>query len=142
MRQLVLLPAALGTAGAILVACSDSSGPNCGTSPDISGSYELVSFQPPGFPAALPGATGSITLTATTYGVEIEGDLGQGQTTIAADTGTYSLCGNKISQVSPDPSIGTSSGTVDFTDGPGTADTLTVDVTNHNLETVSVWGRP
>ena len=73
-----------------VLACDDSNGVD-GTPQDLSGAYTLVSFST-GTAAGvvpIPGATGTITLTATTYNANF--DLpGLGQT---VDQGTYTATG-------------------------------------------------
>jgi hypothetical protein len=56
----------------VLSACSDSSGPE-GTPQDLSGTYTIVSFSQgtSGGVILVPGASGTVTLTATAYAFDV-----------------------------------------------------------------------
>jgi len=68
-----------------LPACGDDGGP-AGTAQDFSGTYAIVSFQQGG--VTIPGATGTVVLTATTYTLDVEVP----PLTIT-DSGTYTAVG-------------------------------------------------
>jgi hypothetical protein len=116
---------ALGASG-----CSDSTAP--ATTPPTPGTYSLTSFAfvSQGSKQPVPGTTGTLILTATTYNVTIAVP-GQGSTT---DQGTWSASGGQWSQASSNPQGPQSTGTYTFV-----SNVLTVDATAGGVETVSVW---
>jgi hypothetical protein len=108
------------------IGCSDSS-----TSPNVnlSGTYSLVSIQfPPQAAVTPPNATGTFTLTATTYTLHL---VIQGQGTVD-DTRTYTISGSSWSQSSS--TTGQATGTYSLT-----GSTLTVNATAQGVTSVSVW---
>ena len=82
----------LAAAAAIIAiaACGESSGPD-GDPQDFSGNYTLVSFAIAGL--VVPGATGTFTMTATTYEASVTVP-GQGD---VDDEGTYTARGTATS---------------------------------------------
>jgi hypothetical protein len=112
---------ALGAGG-----CSNSS---TAPSVDLSGSYTLLSIQFPPQAALMPPiATGTFTLTATTYTLQL---TIQGQGTVN-DNGTYSLNGANWSQSST--ITGQATGTYSVN-----GNTLTVNATAQGVTSISVW---
>jgi len=110
----------------VLPACSDSSGPE-GTPQDLSGTYTIVSFSQgtSGGVIPVPGATGTVTLTATTYSFDVEVPPLH-----IVDNGTYSAVGTSTAgtwnQESTDDPTFQSTGTYAF--DPAT-NRLTLDTT-------------
>jgi len=130
--------AAAAAALAILpfAACSDSNDVT-GTPQDFTGAYTLVSFST-GVGAGvveIPGSTGSITLTATTYNVTFD-IPGAGAVT---DQGTYTATGTAAagtwSQQSSLDNTLQYSGTYTYN---ATNDQLTLDTTASGIRTVVV----
>lgn len=121
----------LSLAAVASVALSASGCSNSTTSPtvDLSGTYSLVSIQFPPQPALTsPAATGTFTLTATTYTLQL---TIQGQGTVN-DNGTYSLNGVNWSQSST--ITGQATGTYSVS-----GNTLTVNATAQGVTSISVW---
>ena len=121
----------LGLAVVASVALSASGCSNSTTSPtvDLSGTYTLVSIQFPPQPALTPPtATGTFTLTATSYTLQLNI---QGQATVN-DNGTYALNGANWSQSSM--ITGQATGTYSVN-----GNTLTVNATAQGVTSVSVW---
>jgi hypothetical protein len=111
--------------------CSDNTAP--ATTPPTPGTYSLTSFAfvSQGSKQPVPGTTGTLILTATTYNVTIT-IPGQGTTT---DQGTWSASGGgQWSQASSNPQGPQSMGTYTFVNN-----VLTVDATAGGVETVTVW---
>lgn len=105
--------------------CSNSTGPSV----NLSGTYSLVSIQFPPQPVLIPPtATGTFTLTATTYTLHL---VLQGQPPVD-DNGTYSLNGTSWSQSST--ITGQASGTYSVS-----GNTLTVNATAQGVTSISVW---
>jgi len=120
----VLAAAASVTLGAL--GCSDSS---TGPSVNLSGTYTLVSIQFPPQPVIMPpAATGTFTLTATTYTLHL---VIPGQGTVD-DNGTYALNGSNWSQSSS--TTGQATGTYSLN-----GNMLTVNATNQGVTSISVW---
>jgi len=113
---------------ALCTGCSDNSPTQPSTS--LAGTYSLNSFAfvVQGQQQAVPGATGTFTLTATNYTLDLTVP-GQGS---LHDTGTYSISGNTWSQSST--TTGQATGTYTLS-----GNQLTVDATSQGTETVSVW---
>ncbi|HXS25159.1 MAG TPA: hypothetical protein VN719_13060 [Gemmatimonadales bacterium] len=106
--------------------CSDSS---TGPSVNLSGTYSLVSIQFPPQPALTPpAATGTFTLTTTTYTLHL---VIQGQGTVD-DNGTYALNGSNWSQSST--TTGQATGTYSMN-----GNMLTVNATAQGVTSISVW---
>jgi len=131
--------AAIGATLAILsfLACSDSNDVN-GTPQDFTGAYTLVSFSTGvgGAVVEIPGSTGSVTLTATTYNAtfDIPGAGGA-----VVDQGTYTATGTATAgtwaqQSSLDNTL-QYSGTYTYNT---TNDRLTLDTTASGIRTVVV----
>jgi len=121
----------LGLAVVASVALSASGCSNSTTSPtvDLSGTYTLVSIQFPPQPALTPPtATGTFTLTATSYTLQLNI---QGQATVN-DNGTYALNGANWSQSSM--ITGQATGTYSVS-----GNTLTVNATAQGVTSISVW---
>lgn len=121
----------LSLAAVASVALSASGCSNSTTSPtvDLSGTYSLVSIQFPPQPALTPPtATGTFTLTATTYTLQL---TIQGQGTLN-DNGTYALNGANWSQSST--ITGQATGTYSVS-----GNTLTVNATATGVTSISVW---
>ncbi|HEY8104935.1 MAG TPA: hypothetical protein VIE46_02445 [Gemmatimonadales bacterium] len=121
----------LSLAAVASVALSASGCSNSSTSPtvDLSGTYSLVSIQFPPQPALTPPtATGTFTLTATTYTLQL---TIQGQGTLN-DNGTYALNGANWSQSST--ITGQATGTFSVS-----GNTLTVNATAQGATSISVW---
>ncbi len=111
---------ALGATG-----CSDSS---TGPSVNLSGTYSLVSIQfPPQQPIVPPNATGTFTLTATTYTLHLVTPQGT-----LDDNGTYAINGSNWSQSST--ITGQATGTYSLS-----GSTLTVNATAQGVTSISVW---
>ncbi len=120
-----------------LAACGETSGPE-GEAQDFSGSYTLdsISQGTPTNVIGLPGATGTFTMTATTYQMSVDTPLLPNP---IEDTGTYTAIGTATS--------GTFS--QESTSGAGlqyqgtyawdaTTNRLTIDTTSGNTRTVLV----
>lgn len=135
----VMSMAALMVATALVMAgCSKSStGPASGN-PDLVGSYTLVSIMSGAFGGVElkpPVATGTMTMTDSTYTVDIT-IAAPGQDTIPVqDMGTYTVSGDSITQTSSVQQI-QSVGTYSLVNN-----TLTVDVTAAGQETKTVWNK-
>jgi hypothetical protein len=116
---------------AVLALCAGC-GDNSPTQPSASlaGSYSLTSFAfvVQGQQQTVPGATGSFTLTASTYTLDL---TVPGQGTLH-DTGTYSVSGAQWSQSST--TTGQATGTYALS-----GNQLTVDATSQGTESISVW---
>jgi hypothetical protein len=116
----------------VLTLCAAACSDNSPTQPSASlaGTYSLVTFAfvVQGQEQPVPGATGTFTLTATTYTLNL---TVPGQGTLN-DTGTYSISGSQWSQSST--TTGQATGTFSLN---GTL--LTVDATSQGTETISVW---
>lgn len=107
------------------VGCSDST---TGPSVNLSGSYSLVSIQFPPQPAVTPpNATGTFTLTATTYTLHLVTPQGT-----VDDNGTYTISGSNWSQSST--ITGQATGTYTLS-----GSTLTVNATAQGVTSISVW---
>jgi hypothetical protein len=120
-----LAAAASATLGAL--GCSDNS--TTGPSVNLSGTYSLVSIQFPPQPVLMPpAATGTFTLTTTTYTLHL---VVQGQGTVD-DNGTYSINGSNWSQSSA--TTGQATGTYSLN-----GNTLTVNATAQGVTSISVW---
>jgi hypothetical protein len=128
MRVRGSIPILLTALTLCAAACSDSSPTQ--PSASLAGTYSLVSFAfvVQGQQQPVPGATGSFTLTATTYTLNL---TVPGQGTLN-DAGTYSISGSQWSQSSS--TTGQATGTYSLS---GTV--LTVDATSQGTETISVW---
>ena len=116
----------------LVVLLAGCGGDNSPTQPSVNlaGTYSLTSFSfvVQGHPQAIPGATGTFTLTATTYTLHLsipgQGDL--------EDSGTYAISGSQWSQSST--TTGQATGTYQLS-----GNQLTVDATSQGTESVSVW---
>lgn len=124
---------ALGVVLALLVfpGCGDDGGPE-GTAQDFSGTYAVVSFTQAG--VVIPGASGTVTLTATTYAF----DVTVPPLTIV-DTGTYTATGTATTgtwtqQSTDDPTFqATGTYAVD-----GATNRLTIDTTVQGIRNIIV----
>lgn len=123
-------------AGITLVACGDSTGPDNGTAQNLSGSYTIVSFSQGTSNSVLviPGASGTVVLTATTYSFAVSVP----PLTIE-DNGTYTATGTPTAgtwtqQSTDDPNF-QSTGTYAF--DPAT-NRLTLDTTVQGTRNVIV----
>ncbi len=134
--------AALAAACTILVfaACGDSSGPE-GEEQDFSGNYTLheISQGTVSSVTVLPGATGTFTMTATTYQVSINIPIGP---VAIDDNGTYTAIGTATSgdftqQSTDDPNL-QYQGTYTWN---ATTNRLTLDTTAQGVRTVLVLQR-
>lgn len=128
MRVRGSIPVLLTVLTLCAAACSDSSPTQ--PSASLAGTYSLVSFAfvVQGQQQPVPGATGSFTLTASTYSLSL---TVPGQGTLN-DTGTYSISGAQWSQSSSTTGQATGTYTLNGT-------VLTVDATSQGTETISVW---
>jgi hypothetical protein len=128
MRVRGSIPLLLTVLTLCAAACSDSSPTQ--PSASLAGTYSLVSFAfvVQGQQQPVPGATGSFTLTASTYSLSL---TVPGQGTLN-DTGTYSISGAQWSQSSSTTGQATGTYTLNGT-------VLTVDATSQGTETISVW---
>ena len=116
------------------VACSDDDTPNEPPATDLSGTYELVSLTQGGVTLTpAEGATGTLTLTATTYVLSVTVPSQAGPVT-TEDSGTYQTSGNNWTQESDNAAGFQGVGTFTLVGG-----TLTVDVTTAGVQVVSVW---
>lgn len=107
------------------IGCSNSS---TGPSVSLSGTYSLVSIQFPPQPAITPpNATGTFTLTATTYTLHLATPQGT-----VDDNGTYTINGSNWSQSST--TTGQATGTYSLN-----GSTLTVNATGQGVTSISVW---
>jgi hypothetical protein len=115
----------------VLVACGDDAGPEA-TAQDFTGTYSVVSFQQGNL--QIPGATGTVILTATTYAFEV---------TIPpitlTDAGTYTATGTAVAgtwtqQSTEDPDL-QAAGT--YAVDPATG-RLTIDTTVQGVRNVIV----
>ena len=128
MRVRGSIPLLLTALTLYAAACGDSNPTQ--PSASLAGTYLLTSFAfvVQGQQQPVPGATGSFTLTATTYTLNL---TVPGQGTLN-DAGTYSISGSQWSQSSS--TTGQATGTYSLS---GTV--LTVDATSQGTETISVW---
>lgn len=114
-----------------LSSCADDGGPS-GTPQDFTGTYSVVSFQQGNL--QIPGASGTVTLTATTYTFEVEvppltiTDAGTYTATGSATAGTWSQ------QSTEDPNF---QATGTYAVDPAT-DRLTLDTTVQGVRNVIV----
>ncbi len=138
VRSPVLWMLAAALPAMLLAGCkSDSSGPS--TSANLAGTYSLQAITFQGQPSVGPPiATGTFTLTNTTYTVSINVNVpGQSPESIQ-DAGTYTLSGNTWSQTSTVQGCPTaclqSVGTFSLS-----GNTLTVNVTTMGSQVVTVW---
>jgi hypothetical protein len=107
------------------IGCSNSS---TGPSVSLSGSYSLLSIQFPPQPAITPpNATGTFTLTATTYTLHLVTPQGT-----LDDNGTYTISGSNWSQSST--TTGQATGTYSLN-----GSVLTVNATAQGVTSISVW---
>jgi hypothetical protein len=105
--------------------CSDNS---TGPSVNLSGAYSLVSIQfPPQPEIKPPDATGTFTLTASTYTLHLVTPQGT-----LDDNGTYTINGSNWSQSST--ITGQATGTYSLN-----GSTLTVNATAQGVTSISVW---
>jgi hypothetical protein len=115
----------------LLPACGDDGGPS-GTPQDFTGTYTVVSFQQGNL--QIPGASGTVTLTATTYTFVV-----QIPPITLSDAGTYTATGTATSgtwtqQSTDDPLLqATGTYTVD-----SATDRLTIDTTVQGVRNVIV----
>lgn len=130
---------------ALTAGCSDDDegGTNPPPGTDLSGTYTLVSVQQGGedAPECGPslGCTGTLTLTATRYTLELttpdpDDPLGSPPITIV-DTGTYTTSGNEWTQTS-DGNLPQSVGTYTLQ-----GNTLRVDATSAGIRVISRWNK-
>jgi hypothetical protein len=142
MRLAPYLAAVVAVSLPILVLAGCSDGGPTGTAQDFSGNYTLVSFAQ-GTAAGVvdvPGATGTVTLTATHYDVTFSIPVGGGLPPLdVADQGTYSAIGTATSgtftqQSTLDQSL-QYTGTYSFAAG---TNQLTLDTTAEGIRTVIV----
>lgn len=114
-----------------LPACGDDGGPT-GTPQDFTGNYTVVSFQQGNL--QIPGASGTVTLTATTYTFEVEIPP-----ITLSDAGTYSATGTATAgtwtQQSTEDALLQATGT--YAVDPST-DRLTIDTTVQGVRNVIV----
>jgi len=115
----------------VLPACGDDGGP-AGTPQDLTGTYSVVSFQQGNI--QIPGASGTVTLTATTYVFEVEVPP-----ITLTDAGTYTATGTATAgtwtQQSTDGGDFQATGT--YAVDPAT-DRLTIDTTVQGVRNVIV----
>jgi hypothetical protein len=132
---------AVSSAVLALAGCSSSTEPS-GTAQDLTGIYTLVSFAQ-GTAAGVvdvPGATGTVTLTATHYDATFSIPVGGGLPPLdVADQGTYTATGTATSgtftqQSTLDQSL-QYTGTYSFNAG---TNQLTLDTTAQGVRTVVV----
>jgi hypothetical protein len=129
-----LAPATL-LAVVAFAACGDDD-PTGVEEADLSGTYELVSITYQGQPSlAPPVATGTFTLTATTYQVSITIDLPDPFGQQIEDNGTYAIDGNDWSQESSANGF-QSVGTITY---DGTR--LEVNATTQGQTVITVWNK-
>ena len=120
-----------------LAACGETSGPE-GEAQDFSGSYTLhsISLGTVSSVTELPGATGTFTMTATTYQVSIDIPIGGAG---VVDNGTYSAIGTattgEFSQQSTDNPNLQNQGTYSW---DATTNRLTLDTSAQGVRTVLV----
>lgn len=133
---------AAACAVSVFAACGDSSGP-VEEAQDFTGSYTLVTFYQ-GTAATvteIPGATGTFTMTATTYAVSTTIPTVP-TPTVVNDHGTYTALGTATSgtfaQQSTDNPDLQYSGTYSW---DATTNRLTIDTTSQSIRTVLVIQR-
>jgi len=133
LRALTVL--AIVAFGGLTTACSnDDEGTDPPPTTDLSGAYELVSVTQGGITLTpAEGATGTLTLTATTYVLSVTVPSQAGPIT-TEDSGTYQTSGNNWTQESDNAGGFQGVGTFTLVGG-----TLTVDVTTAGVQVVSVW---
>ena len=135
-RSRRLFLAAAGLAIVPVLACSDSNGVD-GTPQNFSGTYTLLSFSTGvgNQIVEIPGSTGSITMTGTTYDVTFD-IPGVGQT---VDQGTYTATGTATAGTwTQQSSVNQNlqySGTYTYN---SSSDQLTLDTTVQTIRTVIV----
>jgi hypothetical protein len=123
---------------AVLLACGDDGGP-AGTAQDFTGTYAVVSFSQ-GTAAGvtvIPGASGTVTLTATTYAFSVSIPIG-GVPFEIDDEGTYTATGTASSGTwSQESTVSNlqSTGTYEW---DANTDQLTLDTTVQSVRSVIV----
>lgn len=122
----------------VVAGCSSKSTTGPTGNPDLVGSYRLVTITSAAFGGVElkpPVATGTMTMTDSTYTVDITIAV-PGQDTIPIqDMGTYTVSGDSITQTSTVQQI-QSVGTYSLVNN-----TLTVDVTAAGQETKTIWNK-
>lgn len=117
------------------------------TSPELSnaqlaGDWSLVSFQVlPQRALAPPATTGMLRLTGTRYNLLVVLGNAGAPDTIVADSGTYSVSGSSWTQVSDDPGVPSTTGSVTLLKSSG-SEILEVNATTGSVKTHSLWSRP
>jgi hypothetical protein len=129
VRSLAAVAAAVALAWA--AACSSSSSPTAPTSVSLAGSYTLKSFSEAGQDLSSV-ASGTATLTDSTYAVNIQ--FQAGVATAIVDSGTYTATSagafSQTSKVNGEQATGS------YTDASGV---LTVSTTAQGIPVVQVW---
>ncbi len=116
----------------LLGACSGGDSTSPGTSTDFSGSYTLQSLTAAGMTIIPPLASGTLTLTASSYTFDVTVAV-PGQPTIhMVDAGTYTFSGSSWTQNSS-----TTGQTVGTYSSQG--NTLTFNMTQQGQATTTVW---
>jgi len=133
-----LIPVAMLVLAGFGTACSSDDDPvDPPVEPDLSGSYELVSFTQAGITLGPPIATGTLSMTATRYTITIthpDPANPTGPPLTTDDSGTYETSGNTWTQESDNAGGFQGVGTYTLVEG-----TLTVDVTTVGVKVLTVW---
>ncbi|HEX8716959.1 MAG TPA: hypothetical protein VF722_08270 [Gemmatimonadaceae bacterium] len=140
MLRGVVRPSVFLVAVALLAsACGSDNTPTQSniTPQEVQGNWELVSFTQGGNTLVPPAAAGTLTLTLTTYAIDITLPPPVGE---EADTGTYTISGTTWSQTSTSAANAglQSQGTAALSSNQ---DTLSVNVTTQGQEVATVWAR-
>jgi hypothetical protein len=118
-----------------LASCKSKSTTEPSGNPALVGDYTLVSITLPGMSELKPPiATGTMSMTESTYTVSITIAVPGQQTMNIQDSGTYTVSGNNITQTSTTQPGLQSVGTYTLVNN-----TLTVDVTAQGQETTTIW---
>lgn len=125
---------ALGLGLAALASCkSDSTGP--GGSVNLAGNYSLLTFKEDTLPSfGPPVAVGTLVLTSSNYNLSLGVYIPlPGDTTVIADSGTYTARGDSIFEHSS-TGIPDAVGTFSLVGG-----TLSINVTESTLKIATTW---
>jgi hypothetical protein len=130
-----LVPVAMLTL-VLTAACGSDDPVNPPVETDLSGTYTLVSVTQAGVTLTpAEGATGTLTLTKTTYAIDLTIPSPAGPVN-TVDNGTYQTDGNTWTQESANAGGFQGVGTFTLVSG-----TLTVDVTTAGVQVVTVWSQ-
>jgi hypothetical protein len=129
--------------GGAVLACSSSTSPSAKT-PDLTGTWDLVSLDLGGGAIPNPPATGSFVFTTDSVTVDLNVPSPPAPAAVAiTGTGSYTLTATKISINSTDPLLGQAVGNYTFVDKVSpTPDTLTAALLSNGITITAVVARP